>query len=231
MNSESTRHRYLRRMFQLNPMWQATEVIDLRSRALKIERLDRAHSNGDRMDVQALRQAAKRQVADLQAEFWKMPLGDLKRQLEAIDVRQLPDLAPVVGRLRTVASCRGEFPRLAQEDWMDLKLLNAFRAAAVLPPTEAGYAREAFLARVHDKKDLRRIQYAARKIQSEYPVLFALEHDWFKTLSKHKLHRTSANDNGGGLSIGVPELGWPMWLLIVFIIRMLLRVLSMTGGN
>ncbi|MDX1925053.1 MAG: hypothetical protein SFV81_00965 [Pirellulaceae bacterium] len=178
-----------------------------------------------------LRQAAKGQIAILQREFWKLPLPDLKRQLESLDIRKLPELAPVVNRLRTAAACRGEFPRLMQESWMDSKLFEAFKTAVVLPPVDAGMVRERFLSRVTDKNHLKKLQTAVKKIESEFPVLYALEADWFQTLKGFKIQKLESEFGGGGGSVAFDwsGMGWPLWLVIFVIIRGLIKLISMAG--
>ncbi len=232
MSSESTAERYLKFALQMNPMYQAQQLIDLRAKVLRLQRLDKSQFIQEQVDVTALRQAARRQIADVQNNFWKMPIDALKQQLEMIDVRRLPDLAPVVGRLRTAAACRGEFPKLSQESWMDLKLLNAFRSAAVLPPTEAAHAREAFLSRIASNSELKKIKSAVKKLESSYPILYAMEHDWFQTLLNHKLRNTSGEiGSSGGVEFSMPEIGWPVWLLVFVLIRAILRLIMTAGGN
>ena len=223
--------RYLKYAFQLNPVWRAADVIDLRARALKKTRFDKSGSKAELADVGKLRQVAKTQIASVQREFWKLPLADLKRQLESLDVRKLPELAPVVNRLRTAAACRGEFPRLMQEGWMDAKLFEAFKTAVVLPPVDAGSVRERFLSRVTEKTHLKKIQNAVKKIEADFPVLFALERDWFQTLKGFKIRRVESEYEGMGGSVDFDwsGMGWPLWLVIFIVIRVVLRVMSMSG--
>jgi hypothetical protein len=223
--------RYLKHAFQLNPVWRAADVIDLRARALKKTRLDNNRSKEELANVGVLRQAAKAQIATLQREFWKLPLTDLKRQLESLDVRKLPELAPVVNRLRTAAACRGEFPRLMQESWMDAKLFEAFKTAVVLPPVDAGAVRERFLSRVTNKNQLKKLQAAVKKMATEFPVLYALEADWFQTIKGFKLQKVESEfaGVGGSADFDWSGMGWPVWLLIFIVIRVLIRVVSMSG--
>ncbi len=176
MSSETSANRYLRLAFQLNPMWQAEQLMDLRSRALRLPRLDKeqAVAGAGHDDMMALKIAARQQIQAIQSNFWKLPLDSLQQQLANIDVRRLPELAPVVERLRTTAACRAQFPPLSQESWMDPKLFNAFKTAVVLPPAEAGHIREFFLSRIGDKHQLKGLKKAAQMLEAKYPVLY----DW-----------------------------------------------------
>ena len=226
--SKDNARRYLEAAFKLNPVWQARQIVDLRARVLRLQRLDRTESREDAAEVAKLREAARKRVAQIQQEFWKMPIDGLKRQLHSIDVAQLPELAPVLKRLQTAAACRGAFPQLAQERWMEAKLFRAFKSAVVLPPGEAGFIKEKFIARIRDRKQLKKIQRAARKIETDYPLLHALERDWFTTLEKQKVRRVateSYSGGGGGEGFGFDGLSWPMVLGIVIILKFVLRLL------
>ena len=235
MAADSSTQRYLRSVFQLNPVWKAESVIALRSRALKIARLDnKTEVEEGQGDVTVLREAAKTQIATIQSQFWKMPLDQLKRQLEGVDVKRLPDLTPVVRRLRTAAACRAEFPRLLQEKWMGRRLLDAFKAAVVLPPSEAGFVRERFLARITDKQQLKKIKNAVQRIESDYPVLYALERDWFETLKKFKILHYEVGDayeggGSGGIDFDFSALTWPVVIGLFIVLRVILRILA--SGN
>ena len=230
-NVDTSAKKYLQRTFALNPVWRAEDIVSLRSRSLRIPRKDaisRKEETG--VDVARLREAAKRQIGEIQSQFWKLPIDQLKRHLENMDVKKLPELAPVVKRLRTAAACRGEFPRLLQEPWMGRKLFEAFKAAAVLPPSEAGFVRERFMARITSKGQLKKIKAAVSKIESNYPVLYALERDWFTTLKKHKFVSSGSvyeeEYGGGGWSLDLSGFGWPAWLVVFMVIRVILRLMS-----
>ena len=226
---EAGRQRYVRRALQMNPMWQSAELVDWRAKALGRSRLDRheleAKADGN---ISALRAAVRGQIARVQAEFWQLPLSDLKRRLDALDTSPLPDLAPVVNRLKTAAAARGTFPQLAQEKWMQMPLFNAFKKAVVLPPAEAAHVRERFLSRITDKKELKQMQTAIDRMQAQYPLLYALERDWFQTIKKFKVRSTGGESVSVSFS-GLADIGWPGMLLTVIAIRVLFRILRMMG--
>lgn len=215
--------RYLDLVFRMNPVWQAVEVLDFRRKALGLKRhdLDKGPSQAD---LGAQRNLVRRQIAHLQGEFWKLPLERLQHSLNAIDVQRVPEFGPVVSRLKTAADCRGEFPKLSQMPGMDLPLFNAFRSAAVLPPVEAGRVRDRFLRSIDDRKRMKAVQKAAKLIQTEYPALYALEQDWFATLTKMKRVTSSVSglstsstsyESSGSFSFEIPWYGW--WAMIVLL--------------
>ncbi len=224
--------RYLSRAFELNPCWRSGDLIDLRSRALKLNRLDQQAATGADEKLAKLRRATKQRISRVQAEFWRLPLPELQQELAALDVRQLPELAAVARRLRTAAECRSEFPKLSQQPWMDRELFLAFKNAVALPAAEAGHARERFLVRLQSKRQLKRVKLAARKMQTEYPTLYALESDWLSTVDKYQWQRTptenthQSGSSGGGISLGSFEFSWPVWLVVLIVLRLLARLMS-----
>jgi hypothetical protein len=209
---------YLKSAMRLNPVWNSAELLELRRKQLDLRRLDTVQLP-NLQEVGAKRDVVRKQIAQVQSEFWGLPLDQLQRALGAIDVKSVPEFAPVVTRLRTAAACRGEFPRLAQLPGMDLPLFNAFKSAVVLPPAEAGRVRDRFVRSIQDKKRLKEVQKAAKLVQSKYPILFALERDWFATISKLKgtsqIASREVDSGGGGFSFEMPWFGW--WFLCIVI--------------
>jgi hypothetical protein len=219
---------YLRLVADLNPIWRSSELVDLRAQQFNIPRMDRSKSFVDSTgDLQQLRDAYKEFLGRIQAQFWQMPQPMLLQQLASINTARLPELVPVLDRLKTVANCRSEFPKLAQEPWMVGPLFHTFKTAVVLPQAEAGIVRERFTGSIPSRKELGAIRNAVAKIEQSYPVLFALERNFFQTLLKLELnpHRPLAQQY---------ESNWPryVWISIVigFLILRVLLVLFRTSG-
>ncbi len=230
----SAASRYLRRALVLNPVWESGTICDLRSRALKRPRLDRTEQTStNEVEVAAARSTATRVIDNVQKQFWKLPIDDLNSQLSSIRVDVLPELEPVINRLRNMAKQRPEFPRVSQEPWMTPELFQALKKSAVLPPTEAGYVRERFLRKIENKKELRKIQRAASEIESAYPGLYDLQRDWFGTLRKQKSVAKSVDPEygSGGIEFSVPDFTWPAWLVVFIIIRFILAFMRSSGGS
>ena len=225
-SSDQAKTAYLKRAFALNPVWQASDVMELRSRALKRKRLNKAKDVARDKNSQS-REAARNQITRMQKQFWKLPMDDLRRQLEAMSAQSLPEFTPVINRLKTTAMARGEFPRLAQETWMDNDLFNAFKAAVVLPPTEASMHRERFTSRIRNKQHLKAVKTSVKQLQLKYPILYTLERDWFQTLMKQRM-QSSRGGEGGGFSL--PEMEWPIVIGVVIIVRILVRAIMLSGN-
>jgi hypothetical protein len=178
--------------------------------------MDRVKSpKGATSNVQQLRDAYKEFLNRIQAQFWQMPQPMLLQQLASINTAQLPELVPVLDRLKTVANCRSEFPKLAQEPWMVGPLFHAFKTAVVLPQAEAGIVRERFTGSIPSRKELGAIRTAVAKIEQSYPVLFALERNFFQTLLKLELnpHRPQAPQS---------ESNWPRYVWIALVVGFLI---------
>ncbi len=223
--------KYLRRVAELNPMWRSADLVDLRSRAFQITRQDKAKTTEAYSgDIQQLRTAYRDFLHRIQAQFWQMPQPMLLQQLDSIDTQHLPELVPIIQRLRTVAAARGEFPKLAQEKWMIAPLFQAFKTAVVLPQSDAGLVRERFTGSIPNKKELAAIRKAADLIQQHYPHLYALESDFFETLRKVTLRKPksdmfAAADHSSD-SEGWGGLGWFGIVILFVLIRGLLAFLS-----
>jgi hypothetical protein len=219
--TETEARRYLSRMLGLNPLYDPAGALALRRKALGLQAAVRDEPAGKGTATADQRAAALAELDRLRREFWALPLDQLQKALESIDVKRLPDLRPLVTRLRTVAACRGEFPRLASSAGKCLPLFHAFKTAVVLPPGEAGPHKEQFIRGVRERKQLKAIRQMVQKIQTEHPVLFQLEKDWFETLLKLKLRRRSEPIS---ISIGESPLG-SFGPLLVFAAILLIRAL------
>ena len=231
-DGDRRRTKYLRHAFAMNPMWQAKEVLQLRRKALGLSRAAGDDRTEDEAERRAKSQAIRQHIRQLQNHFWTMPLDQLQRSLREIDVQKMPELTPVVRRLRTAAACRGEFPKLAAAKGMDLPLFNAFRKIVVLPPSEAGYIREQFIQSLGDRNRVKDVRRAIRIIDSDYSILYGLERDWFATLQGLKRPRAAgeagAQSGGGGFEL--PEISWVGWIVIFIAIRAVLRLIMSAGG-
>lgn len=226
--------RYLKRALALNPVWESAAVCDLRSRAFKKPRLDRTtDSDTNQNAIVRARKSANTTLQRLQSEFWKLPIDELNTQLSSIEVELLPELQPVINRMRKIAEHRSDFPPLSQESWMVPELFQALKKSAVLPPTEAGYVRERFLRRIKSRQQLRRIKTAAKRLESAYPALYEIQRDWFQTLQKQKgVTKTVDPEYGsGGVEFSMPEFGWPAWLILFIVLRAIVAAMRMAGSN
>lgn len=220
--------RYLKLVFSKNPMWESSQILEMRRKAFRLERAVAMPKPQSVAQSQMMREAMKRAVDTIQHQFWTMPQEELKRRVHAIDTQKAPHLTGAIKRLRTAASCRAEFPKLATASGMHLELFQAFKTAVVLPPQEAGYVREQFFRSIENRKELKNIKHAIGIIRKDYPVLYALERDWFKSIldTKKPLREVRASqpmfEDFDFSFIGI-LFSWPSWIIISIVIRILIR--------
>lgn len=226
--ADQRRRRYLSAVFALNPLWQSSQILHVRRSAFGLKPAEGAVAPV-REDTRQKSAAVRKRIKQLQQEFWTMGLEDLKRQLGEIAALGIPEFTPVVKRLLTVASCRGAFPQLAQEKSMDMPLFRAFKTAVVLPPTEAGYAKEQFLYSLRDAKRVKMVKRSVATLRDQRPLLYALERDWFETLLKLKKPRprpVAAAAAVESSSFELAGVGWPVFFIGLFVLRVVLRLLA-----
>ena len=215
---------YLQNALRLNPIFESAECLALRRALLGVERVDKVDVTS-REERNQQREALRRQIGMVQSEFWRLPLDQLQRSLSALDTRNCPEFAPVVNRLRTAAACRGEFPKLGQMAGMHAGLFNTFKSSVVLPPVDAARVKERFLRSIQDKKQLKEIRKASRLIQKTYPILYALERDWFGTIAKLKLYgsRIDYGQTGQGIVDNffdtVSQMPWYSWWILFTMLK------------
>lgn len=218
---------YLQTTLRMNPMFESGELLTLRRTLLQKERLDHEESvvTGDRRNQ---RDALRTQVRMVQRDFWKLPLDQLEPMLNGMDTKNFPELGPVVHRLRTVATSRGDFPKLAQTPGMHMGLFNAFKVIVVLPPGDAVRVKSQFARSIQDKKHLKEIQKGVALIGTEFPHLMELEKDWFNTLSKMTRVNAAAQSNATGMEAvrnalgSIFELPWYTWWIAAMAIKAIL---------
>jgi len=192
---------YLQANLTANPVYDAGLIIARREKLLgRSSDEPAAPSNRQREARQA---ALTARLDTIRSQFWSAPLSQLKEQLNRLPVSEFPDLDIAIARLKQVALCRPDFPRLAQHRRANKVLFNALKAVVVLPPSQAGATRERAnrsLAKVQPQK-LRRMITMMKK---EFPHLYQLEADWLKQVGRLKKYAASTESalTGPILAIG-----------------------------
>lgn len=219
---------YLRRVLRLNPLVAPQAVLDTRREALGLKPV-----RGARPQVvanprtQAQRQKVIAYVAKMQDDFWTLPLEQLRKSIDAIDVREFPELRPTVARMRMVAACRSEIPKLTTLPNADIGLVHAFKSAVVQPAKDAGPIRERFLQSVRDVGRWKKIRNMVKAIRKQYPAIYQLERDWFETILKLKKPVAVSHSGEEAYGGGEFEFEIPWRLLIIggiVIIRILMSL-------
>lgn len=218
---------YLQTTLRMNPMFESGKILTLRRTLLQRERLDHedAIANDDRRNQ---RDALRAHIRIIQRDFWKLPIDELDQLIGALETKNFPELGPIANRLRTVAKCRVDFPKLGQTPGMDMGLFNAFKSIVVLPPGDAVRVKSQFARSIPDKKHLKEIQKGVQVVQREFPHLMDLERDWFTTLANMTRVSATAQSNATGLESvknafsSIFELPWYTWWIAAMVIKAIL---------
>lgn len=224
-----TESRYLQEVFQLNPVWQATQLMKHRAKFFSL-----ATMTGEAEEKQAMaqvdgqvRERIKNLITSVQTEFWQLPILELQSRLAYIAAHEVPELAATLRRLQRATECRTDFPRLSQEPSMDKQLFSAFKRIVVLPSTEAGLVREQFIHRMQfeSKRRISALKESVQFLRFKYPKLYELEEGWFNSLLKLQHLETTSFFSSSGLG----DLSYPAIVLIFILVRALLAIVQLNG--
>lgn len=230
----SDSQRYLGQIFSLNPLEQAAEILSLRRSFLRIPRpADRLTPEAEGLtDPAALseqRERTRQQLKKIQSEFWQLSHESLASLLDGVSQTTLPEFRPLIHRLKIVASCRSEFQKLLVRKDTDTHLVSAFRAAVTLSPDKATGARERLIYGINSTERLKKAKSTVRLIQTEYPILFKLEQDWFNTILKSKLKKGEVITTpfaSREFSFDFGGYGWVFAVIFATFLRILFGILT-----
>jgi hypothetical protein len=220
---------YLRQVLMLNPLHSAATLLEQRRKIFKLASAVPAASV-DAVQTAALagkREQIKLRIRRIQHEFWTMPQEQLAAQLNGINVHSFPDLQPALTRLKVAASCRKEIQALLQRKDTDNHLVTAFRSAMTLPPDLAAGSCERFLQSVDTLERFKKVHKTVKIIQTEYPLLYKLEHDWFAYILSLKKPPTGKTE---GVSVGFlsdifEDNEWLVWIIGFLLVRLIFGII------
>lgn len=187
--------KYCAELLRINPLYDPVGVLAFRREKLGIKPAVPPETWQWSMPSTEERRKVEQQLDRIRQEFWTLALDQLKAVLEKLDVRRLPEFQPAVSRLRIVAGCRSEFPKLAAEQGMNRDLFAAFKTAVVLPPAEAGPIKQRFLRSLHDADRHRSAVSTAKMIKSKHPLIYDLERDWLDAIITRKRPQANAPES------------------------------------
>lgn len=220
---------YLKQVFSLNPVYASAQLLELRRKSFRRElpadrRSVAVQSVPDLEQKAVMREQISLQLKRIQSEFWTLPHKELSARLDSVKVAAFPEFRTLITRLKIVAACRSEFQKLLASKGNDIHLVSAFQSAVILPPDKATGARERFLRSLTSAERIKRVKATAKLIQSQYPVLFNLEKDWFTTILKHKRlpSREKVTGESGFLGSNLEGFEWVIAVLLFILIRVLL---------
>jgi hypothetical protein len=217
---------YVVGLLQMNPVEQAEAILRERNCFLGIETtpvaepLDEVNASGRRSSLQEL-------ITALRQSFWTTPLPQLQHTLDSLDAREFPDMEVAVRRLRHLASVRQQFRQLTDHKRTCQPLLNAFMDVVVLPPREAGAAKERALQALVATRYIKPAKRMVRMLQSEFPQLVELEPDWLNQVSKLRKGDRAVHITNAGSGLNLPLPGWVIWIILIIIVRIVAALARM----
>jgi hypothetical protein len=176
---------YIREMLELNPMWQAPQIIRRRHELWRGYEAPVLAPNAslpvDTTADQRLRNRARQCLESLQTNFYQLPETKLWQFIGALESDRLPEYAATAARLRAVANVRGELIDTLRET-TDAKFAYSLQRALVSPPAESGTLREQYIESLISERRIAKAIEMVRRYVSVHPQIYELERDWFDTL-------------------------------------------------
>lgn len=212
---------YLDRMLQLDPLPNASRMLDLRFRYAGLS-TGQSKQEGQSANIAERRKLVSKRLDQIRTDFWTISPLDLRKRLEALNVSDLPELKASVDRLRLLTSYQDQFQQLAKHPQREINLYNTFRRIIMLPPRKAGTVKEKYLRQLPYSEARPKVREMVKMMRDKFPALYAIESDWFKQVGQIKSRRSDENE---GISIGLEIPGWVIGLVIMIIIRILLIAL------
>jgi hypothetical protein len=209
---------YLTEVLRMNPVNSGPEIVSRRADFLNIRKQVALE---DPQAKQLRRQRTRQQIDSLREQFWSITPEQLRAQVDAIRVRDFPEMQSAVDRLRLVSAFRTEFERLALHPLTQKHLFFHFKRIMMLPPREAGSVKEAFLRNVADRGSVKEIKAMVKMMKKEFPELYRAESGWLNAVAKTKDRSVAAADTSGGVAFELPIPGWLIGVVIIVIIRIL----------
>lgn len=182
---------YLREMFELNPMWQASQILRRRreiwtgtsnpfnAAGTSVSPSASGISN-DADDAVALRnQERVRSCLDtLQEQFYQLPDEKLSQYLRFVQSDKRPEIRAKVKRLSAIAELRNALIQFQRES-TDAKFSYSLCQGLISPPAQAGALKEQYIESIIAEKRVSASCRMIRDFVSTHPEVYQLERDWF----------------------------------------------------
>lgn len=175
---------YARRLLQMNPLEQPSEILALRREFLKPE----SHSIEQSVSFVDRKEQTIKNIDALRKGMWSLDSQTLRKQLDSIDLSELPDLAVSLSRLKAVSDCRDSFQKLQDHPACFPQFYEQFCTLVSASPQRIVKQRAEYLnasrkgatdPRYRKPKEYYRI---AKVIRREMPELYALEKPWLEQI-------------------------------------------------
>lgn len=222
--TDAERSEYLRKVLQLNPLQRAEEILALRNRFRGICSPAAERAAAER-DPRELRQQAQDGLQQVREHFWKEKLSTLQQTLDALPLKDFPDLRKAGQRLKVMAQHRQDFPALAEEPGFDPNLFGRLKQILVLPPRDAGPLKEAVQESFAEPRARKQALKMLALLERELPPVYKLEADWFDLLRSASAARWARRPLEPGSSGGTSPLRY-LWALVPVAFAVLMAVVA-----
>jgi len=199
-------HSYVREMLELNPMWQAQDILRRRREifgappaTIGSGATGSTSAVAESRKAARLQQRARRSLDLLRERFYELPRDQLVAHVKAIDHPELPQYATMARRFKAVAKHRLLLLKI-QQDNPDVKFTYSLLQGLIAPAAEAAALREQYMEAIQAENRVKSARQAAREFARDYPQIVQLQPDWFDLLTQSK--RKFSSGNAGGLSAG-----------------------------
>ncbi|WLD15345.1 hypothetical protein [Planctellipticum variicoloris] len=226
--TDAERSAYLRTVLQMNPLQRAEEILALRNRYRRIK--TPTARTVTEVDARELRQQAVDGLQQVREQFWKERLTVLQQTLDALPLKQFPDLRKAAQRLKVLASHRQDFPGLAEVPRFDPDLFSRLKQILVVSPRDAGPLKEAVQDSFAEAGARKRALKMLALLERELPEIYQLEEDWFDLLRRERASRWVRRPLEQGQTSGTSPLRY-VWFLIPVLVSVVLAVLNPKSGQ
>lgn len=218
-----TTRKYLQQVLSLNPTSDANLMSQMRLQYCGLKQTAPRRTADDPASTSKRREAINNQLESIRSQFWKLPGPRIRELLDAMHVRDFPELKAGVDRLKLLSMHRESIQQLSKHRKRETNLYNTFRRLVMLPPRQAGEIKERYLRAFAHSSARSKVFLMIKMMQKEYPELYALEADWFRQITKIKKRAAApATDHDYDGDVGIP--GWMIWVGLMILLRILLMM-------
>ncbi|MDF1746089.1 MAG: hypothetical protein P1V19_20485 [Gimesia sp.] len=185
--NETRKIDYARRLLQMNPLEQPRDILALRRDFLKPES-ELGNSINESVSFDDRKEQTIKNIDSLRKGLWTLDSQTLRKQIEAIDISGLPDLAVSLSRLKAIAGHRESFQKLQDHPACFPQFYEQFCSLVSASPQRIVKLRAEYLdasrkgdmdPRYRNPREYFRI---AKVIRREMPELYELEKPWLEQI-------------------------------------------------
>lgn len=209
-------------ILSLNPTSDASLMSQMRLEYCGLKQVAPRRAAEDPVANSKRREAIEKQLESIRSQFWKLPGPKIRECLDAMHIRDFPELKAGADRLKLLSMHRESIQELGKHRKRETNLYNTFRRLVMLPPRQAGEVKERYLRAFSHSTVRNNVFFMIKMMEKEYPELYALEADWFRQITKIKKRSApvTASDNYSSNGGAIP--GWMIWVGVMILLRIIL---------